>query len=135
MGRKLQSSLLAIAFTSVLLLSGSAQASHHGGKMMGHGSPQDRAAQQTEHMTEALGLSEEQSRQVGEINLKYATEAQASMETAATREERHSRMREIMARRDKELREILDDQQYETFQNMRNEMRKAWKKRDGNGDL
>ncbi len=135
MGSKSQSSLVAIVFAGVLLLIGSAHASHHGGKMTGHGSPQDRAAQQTEHMTEALGLSEEQSRQVGEINLKYATEAQASLETSATREERHNRMREIMARRDGELREVLDDQQYERLQNMRNEMRKAWKKRGGNEDL
>ena len=44
-------------------------------------------------------------------------------------------MREIMARRDGELREVLDDQQYERLQNMRNEMRKAWKKRGGNEDL
>lgn len=134
MRMRLRLGAVATMLVGALVFAGAAQASHHAGKM-GHGSPADRAARQTEHMTQALGLSEEQSRQVGEINQKYATEAQASMETAAGREERHSRMREIMGKRDEELRQVLSEEQYESLQNMRESMRKAHKPRGGEDAL
>ena len=44
-------------------------------------SMEDRAKQQTEQMTDSLGLSEKQAEKVGEINLKWAqkfTEARAN---------------------------------------------------------
>ncbi len=134
MRMRLRLGAVATMLVGALVFAGAAQASHHGGKM-GHGSPAERAARQTEHMTQALGLSEEQSRQVGEINQKYATEAQASMETAASREERHGRMREIMGKRDEELRQVLSEEQYESLQSMRESMRKAHKPRGGEDAL
>ena len=86
-------------------------------------------------MTQALGLSEEQARQVGEINEKYATEAQASLENAASRDERYGLMREVMGKRDEELRQVLTDEQYESLKNMRESMRKARKPRGGQDEL
>ncbi len=131
---RLRPGVIATMLAGALAFAGIAQASHHGGKM-GHGSVADRAAKQTEHMTQALGLSEDQSRQVGEINKKYATEAQESMEAAASRDERYRRMREIMGQRDEELRQVLSDEQYESLKNMRESMRKAHKPRGGEDAL
>jgi len=131
---KLRRSVVATLLAGAMIFAGAAHASHHAGKM-GHGSAADRAARQTEHMTQALGLSEEQARQVGEINEKYATEAQASLENAASRDERYGLMREVMGKRDEELRQVLTDEQYESLKNMRESMRKARKPRGGQDEL
>ena len=48
-------------------------------------SPQQKAAKRTERMTEDLGLSADQSKKVGEINLKHAEEMEAI----------HKQMREL----------------------------------------
>ncbi|MEJ2161475.1 MAG: hypothetical protein P8X53_13490 [Chromatiales bacterium] len=134
MRMKLRRGMVATLLAGAMIFAGAAHASHHAGKM-GHGSAADRAARQTEHMTQALGLSEEQARQVGEINQKYATEAQASLENAASRDERYGVMREVMGKRDEELRQVLTDEQFESLKNMRESMRKAHKPRGGQDEL
>ena len=69
MRMKLRRGVVATLLAGAMIFAGAAQASHHGGKM-GHGSAADRAARQTEHMTQALGLSEEQARQKSTRNMR-----------------------------------------------------------------
>lgn len=119
--KSIKAAILAFATLTVVGLGAAAHASHHGGKM-GHASPEERAARQTAHMTEALGLSPEQAEEVGAINRKYAAKAQEARKDAASREDRHGAMREMMGQRDEELRAVLDDEQYARLQEMRKAM-------------
>lgn len=84
---------------------GDPAATQRGGR---HHSPE----QQTLRMKEGLGLSDEQTAAVGEINKRYAERIDALKPTPEEREQRRQQMQALMAERNEELKQVLDEQQY-----------------------
>jgi Spy/CpxP family protein refolding chaperone len=80
-------------------------AAQRGGR---HHSPE----QQTQRMKEGLGLSDEQAAAVGEINKRYAERIDALKPTPEEREQRRQQMHALMAERNEELKQVLNEEQY-----------------------
>lgn len=112
----MKSSINVFLFAAFFLFMGfNADAQRRGGPP----SPEDMSAKQTEHMTEKLGLSEDQTAKVKAINLTYAQKIQeAREENSGDR----SAMQEITTAINKEkaaeLKTVLTDEQYKTFEQM-----------------
>jgi len=84
-------------------------------------SPEERAKQTTEWMTQELKLDDKTAKQVGDINLKYAKKQQEKMDEAMQSGDR-TQMREIMTKmneeKNKELKPVLGDKKYEQYQKL-----------------
>ena len=107
-------------------MSASAQRPERNSKM----TPEERASKQTEMMTKQLDLTAEQQAKVMEINLKYSQQmanqvAQAKEEMAADRDN----MKSQMAAKDTEIKQVLTPEQYQQWQDKRQEMRKDMTKK------
>lgn len=94
---------------------------------------EERAEFQTQMHKERLALSESQEESMHAINLKYSEE----METIMAGGRSFSTMRKLRDmgnRKDKEVKKILDKDQYKTYLDMKEEMREMMKERrkDGN---
>ena len=89
--------------------------------------PAERAERLTSRLTEALELTEEQQTTVGEINLKYAQEANTRWEERKeSREKARSERRDMKQRKEAELKEVLTEEQlakYQEYQEERKERR------------
>ncbi len=87
--------------------------------------PEERAKQQTDMMTEKLSLSEKQAVKVGEINLKYAQKmADARKEV---QDDDWTAMRETMTKmreeQNGELKGVMTAAQFENWQKIQEEQR------------
>lgn len=87
-----------------------------------HMSPEQR----TERMTKALDLSPEQVSSVSEINNRFAEQMSALREPEEARKARQEAARKLMTQHDAELRAVLNDAQYEKWEQQRRDMKKKW---------
>lgn len=74
--------------------------------------PEEKAAHHTQRMTKELGLSQEQSAKVGDINLRYAQEAAAVKNGSLDKEARKEQAIGLKDRRDEELKLVLTPEQH-----------------------
>ena len=90
-------------------------------------SPAERAAKQTETLSQKLDLSARQKRKVEELNLKQNQELEAlrSKNNIANRRDKTQRqeMRRLKAEREEALKDILSKKQYAKYEADRKEMR------------
>ncbi len=109
-------SINALLFAALFLLMGfHADAQRRGGPP----SAEDMAAKQTEDMTEKLGLSEDQAVKVETINLAYAKKMQeAQEENAGNRSAMKEIMTAIQGEKAAEMKTVLTEDQYNTFEKM-----------------
>ena len=98
-------------------------------KFMRNSTPEQRANLQTDQMKEFLKLSDEQAEKVSEINLKYANEVQEIYESKKSRSKKRQELRDMIDRKDIELKAVLTGEQYKTYQAGKVEMRKRFKGR------
>lgn len=95
-----------------------------GGKGGPNMDPAEMANRQTERMTTALDLNEEQTASIQEINLTYANimkEARANR--TGDRDEMRATMEVIQADRNAEIKTVLTETQYATFMEQQAEQR------------
>lgn len=93
------------------------------------GTPEERASRQTARMKEVLKLSPEQEPTVADINLKYAKQIQSLMETGGRNLKTMRDAKAIMNSKDKEMKEVLNKEQYRQYEDLRDEMRNAMRER------
>lgn len=73
---------------------------------------EERAQRQTEQMTKKLGLDENQTASVGEINLKYAKQIDEILASDQEQPAKRAAIRDLRTAQDEELRQILTEEQY-----------------------
>ncbi|WP_421825463.1 hypothetical protein [Larkinella sp.] len=113
-----------VCFIALLLLSASAFAQR--GEL---GTPEERAARMTARMKEKLNLSAEQEAPVAAINLKYAKQNQALMETGGRNLRTARQAQAVMKKKDEELKKVLNVDQYQQYQAIKEEMKAELKER------
>lgn len=104
---------------AILALTTGAMAQQQEGKPKA--SPEERAEQQTKHMTSQLGLSPEQAAKVKEINLKYAQQQ-------GEHRGDHESMMKMTETKNAELKQVLTEEQYQ--KHMERSQQKMEKKED-----
>lgn len=86
--------------------------------------PEQRATQQTATMTAQLSLSDAQSNKVKEINLKYANKMKDARANAnGDRDAMRGTMTAIREEQDKELQQVMTDEQWQQWVKYRDEQR------------
>ena len=88
--------------------------------------PPERAKVQTEFMTSRLGLTPDQTRTVGALNLKYAQRMEPVIKGSEGPFMKLRQMREINQGKEAELQGILSPDQYAKYQASREEMRQKF---------
>jgi hypothetical protein len=91
--------------------------------------PQERATLLTESMKSTLSLDEKASTAVAEINLKYANETQALMDSASPKIEKFMTFRKNSQAKDVELKAILTPEQYTLYEQKKSEMQEKIKQK------
>ena len=84
--------------------------------------PEERADFQTNKMKTLLNLSDEQTAKVREINLKYAKENQKVFDQSVYRDQKRKKLSELYEQKQKELKTVLTEEQYEKLQSEKKEM-------------
>jgi hypothetical protein len=84
--------------------------------------PQERATALTHMMQKDLSLDEKASTAVSEINLKYAKETQALMESSSPQLQKLMTFRSNAKAKDAELKGVLTPQQYSQYEQKKSEM-------------
>ena len=93
--------------------------------------PEELAERQTNQMKESLKLTDEQLPKVEALNLKYAKKMKAARDEAGEdREAMRNSMMEMVKEKDVELKKILTDDQWTTFEEDR---KKRMEQRRGRG--
>lgn len=114
----------AVCFVALLLLSTSSFA-----QRPELGTPEERATRMTARMKEKLNLSADQETPVAAINLKYAKQNQALIETSGRNLRTARQVQAVMKKKDEELKKILNADQYQQYQAIKEEMRAELKER------
>ena len=114
----------AVCFIALLLLSASSFAQR--GEL---GTPEERATRMTARMKEKLNLSADQETPVAAINLKYAKQNQALMESGGRNLRTARQAQAVMKKKDEELKKVLNADQYKQYQAIKEEMRAELKER------
>ena len=112
---------LVLVLVSVFVINVSAQNPNRKSRM----TEEDRAAKRTEMMTKQLDLTADQQAKIKEINLRHSQ--QTTNQQRQVREERRQNrenMKSKMAARDAEIKQVLTPEQYEKWQEKKQEMRK-----------
>lgn len=91
----------------------------------------ERAAKQTEMMTEELKLSDTQAAQVAVINLKYTERAEALRTNSKDRTENRAAMETLRSEQNTELKSILTEEQMTQLENMPKARRGGKGRRNG----
>ena len=95
-------------------------------------SPEEMSAKQTEHMTEKLGLSDDQAAEVEAINLAYAKKMQeAHEENGGDRNAMQQIMTAIESEKAAEMKTVLSAEQFKAFEEMQAGQAKPMGKRRG----
>lgn len=120
-----------IRFLAVIIFStfmGSLSAQQGQGGQRVQRTPEEIAKTQTEWMKTDLKLDDATQKKVYDIVLKYAKQSsdeRQKLMAAGNRDAMRAKMTEITAARDKELKVILGDKNYELFKTRENERRQA----------
>jgi hypothetical protein len=88
--------------------------------------PQERARMQTEFMASRLGLTQDQTRAIGDLNLKYAQRMEPIIKGSEGPFMKLRQMREINEEKEAELKGILSPDQFQKYQASREEMRQKF---------
>ena len=83
---------------------------------------------------ERLNLTEKQSEKVEEINMIYFEGLSELRESNKTRFVKYREWKKLSKTRDKEMKAVLDDQQYETYKEFQAEMKEEFKEKRKNGN-
>jgi len=94
-------------------------------------SPQERAQKQTMWMQKNLGLTEEQNKQVYNINLKYAQQVDEARAGAAGAEKKME-VRDLQKDKEAELKGVLTGDQFQKYQARQQEMKDRRQERRAN---
>ncbi len=106
------------------------------------GTPAEQAKKQTEQLSVALELTKKQTKKVGEINLKYATEMRTMREEMrakwevgeeVSREDMREKMKTLVTARTEEIKGVLTPTQIEKFDVILAERRAEGQARRKNG--
>jgi periplasmic protein CpxP/Spy len=120
---------------------GTEQASPFGGREgrgggRGQFSPADMAQRQTDRLAEAIQLTDDQKTQILEINKKYAEQSMQMRRggrgmdmSDAEREEMRTKMAEIQAEKDKEIKAVLTQEQQTQYDEYQKEMQQRMQER------
>lgn len=98
-------------------------------EMMKNTTPEERADAQTEMMEETLGLDSKQKEKVHAINLKYARKMGEVFESTSPRFRKFRKLKTIAGDKDKALKTVLTDQQFEAYQKSKEEMKAKLKEK------
>jgi len=112
---------LVLGFT-VLLFATLAMAQMDQLEELKNSTPEERAALQTDMMKTALGLDEKATSAVSAINLKYAQQTQALMDSDAPRLEKLMTFRKNSGAKDAEIEAVLTPEQYTLYREKKSEM-------------
>ena len=83
---------------------------------------------------ERLNLTEKQSEKVEAINMIYFEGLSELRESNKTRFVKYREWKNLSKTRDKEMKAVLDDQQYETYKEFQAEMKEEFKEKRKNGN-
>lgn len=122
----MKNSLTKLIFSVSLILISIVSFAQRGSQL---GTPEERAARQTTRMKETLTLSPEQETSVADINLKYAKQMQSVIETGGRNLKTAREAKSIMKNKDKELKEVLDKDQFKQYLTIKEEMMSKLKER------
>jgi len=113
----------------VILMSfvGYTYAQEESGSFMKDTTPEQRAQFQTEYMKENLGLSADQESAVHEVNLKYAKKMQDTYNSPGKKVQKLKQMKAIGQEKDKELKGVLNADQYATYEKNKEAMKEKIK--------
>jgi hypothetical protein len=92
-------------------------------------SASERAMKQTNWMKSALKLTDDQATKVQDINLKYANKMDELHKSAATKDQKMASMKTDEAAKDAEIKAVLNDSQYKTYLQKKEEMKKEMKEK------
>jgi uncharacterized membrane protein len=87
---------------------------------------EERARFQTEWMKQNLKLSDDQQTQVDPLNLKYARQMN-EVKSISGKFAKLKKAKSIMDEKDKELKKILNKDQYQIYQDKKEELREKMK--------
>lgn len=127
----MKSITLSILFAMLALFSTTfAQQGQFGGR--GGGDPYERADRQTERMKTELGLNEEQTAKVSEINIAAAEKMMEARQNAdGDRESMRESMMAIRQETTASLKEVLTEEQWTKFETLRQQARQGRQGRQG----
>jgi hypothetical protein len=90
---------------------------------------EERAGKITEWMKTNLQLKDDQVAQVNNINLKYANKMDEIMNGPGEKKDKKMKAKEEAEAKDAELKAVLDESQYQTYQAKKEEMKKQVKEK------
>lgn len=91
--------------------------------------PEERAAALTKMMDSSLSLDEKTSAAVSAINLKYAKETQALMDSSGPKLGKLMTFRQNAQAKDEELKGVLSPEQYTLYEQKKDEMQATMKQK------
>lgn len=89
----------------------------------------ERAAKLTEWMKTNLALTADQEPKVQDINLKYAGKLDELQKSTQPRREKMKTLKENDASKDAELKQVLTDEQFKTYQAKKDELKEKVKQK------
>ena len=96
--------------------------------------PEQRAQMQSDMMKNKLVLTDEQYKQVSDINLKYARKMDDLKQNGGGKFSKARKAKSIMSDKDDELQKVFTKEQFEKYETLKKEMmdkaRDAYKNRD-----
>lgn len=92
-----------------------------------HMPPEERATKLTSWMKTNLQLTDDQVAKVGEINLKYANKNEALRNSPEPGREKLKKLKSFDQDKDNELKTLLTDEQYKTYQAKKEEIKEEFK--------
>lgn len=98
---------------------------------MANTTPEQRAQRQTAQMKKQLSLSAEQETTVASINLKYAQQAQTLLDGGERSRETMKQVRTLMSSKDKELKKVFSEEQYNQYSASKDAQKKRSKQNRG----
>ncbi|QDK81062.1 hypothetical protein EXU85_21590 [Spirosoma sp. KCTC 42546] len=122
----MKSNIVTLILSVSLILISIASFAQRGSQL---GTSEERATRQTARMKETLKLSPEQETSVSDINLKYAKQMQSVIETGGRNLKTAREAKSIMKNKDKELKEVLDKDQFKQYLTIKEEMMNQLKER------
>ena len=98
-------------------------------KLFAETTPEERARYQTERMKEKLSLRQEQEEPVYTVNLAYAKKLELAHAQGGGRLQRLKRMKSVSEEKDAKLKQVLDSNQYNRYEQMKEELRESMRER------
>ncbi|QTY26592.1 hypothetical protein [Flavobacterium sp. CS20] len=123
--KTLKSTLQILSLFSILLWSCQSTAQR---SKIRNASPEDIATKQTKYQSKRLDLSDNQTKQLKSINLKYAKELEAYREKDKS-EHSYEEVQTLKQKQNQEVKAILSEEQYQQYIALKNENQERLKKR------